>query len=508
MRSLVCKLGSIAALSALVVHVGWAQEDTPEGEPVNPLVDVGLTVIQGDSHGELLHLLNEKRLVENKEHEAMLRNFQSQRDDQQVLLNDAIAELERETQKGVQLEERQSENETEIANQQTIYDERLGSLRELFGVLQQISGDARGVFNGSIVSAELPNRGIFLGELAAKMGTAEELATVDELDQLHYLLLQHLVETGRVSRFPGVIDMTSGERAQSDIVRVGAFNIVSRDGYVNYNLTLQAMNELPRQPSPEFTNTARSLFRAEAGDVVGFAIDPTRGQLLSLETQRATFGEMVGSPLAPFEGSGCWLPFCNGQGGMVGSVIILVGIVGVLLAFERLIMLFLVSQKVAAQKKNPGEPKEDNPLGRVIGIYHANKEVDNETLQLKMGEAVLHETPSLTRNIAIVQVISVVAPLMGLLGTVIGMIQTFQAITLFGTGDPKIMAAGISTALMTTVLGLCVAIPTVLLHALVSQYSRSVLHILDEQSEGIIAQHAEESGAPIGTRQEDAASGD
>lgn len=508
MRTMILRLGTLATLTALVAHVGWAQEDTPEGEQVNPLTDVGLTVVKGDSLGDLLELMRQKRLVENEEHEALLRNFANQRDNQQRLLDDAVAELAEETQRGVQLEARESANETEIANQQTIYDERLGSLRELFGVLQQISGDARGVFNGSIVSAELPNRGIFLGELAAKMGTAEELATVDELDQLHYLLLQHLVETGRVSRFPGVIDMMDGEKAQSDVVRVGAFNIVSRDGYVNYNLTLQAMNELPRQPSPEFTNTARSLFRADPGDVVGFAIDPTRGQLLSLETQRATFGEMVGSPLAPFEGSGCWLPFCNGQGGMVGSVIILVGIVGVLLAFERLIMLFLVSQRVAAQKKNPGEPREDNPLGRVIGIYHANREVDNETLQLKMGEAVLHETPSLTRNIAIVQVISVVAPLMGLLGTVIGMIQTFQAITLFGTGDPKIMAAGISTALMTTVLGLCVAIPTVLLHALVSQYSRSVLHVLDEQSEGIIAQHAEESGAPIGTRQEDAASGD
>lgn len=508
MRTLAYRFGFVVALAAFVGNVVWAQEDTPEGEQVNPLVDVGLTVIQSDTLGELLELMRQKRLVENEQHAEILRDFQDARDNQQRLLDNSIAELERETQRGVDLEERQSANEVEIANQQTIYDERLGSLRELFGVLQQISGDARGVFNGSIVSAEIPNRGVFLGELAAKMGTAEELATVAEMDQLHFLLLQHLVETGKVTRFPGVVDMTGGEKAQTEVVRVGAFNIVSQDGYVNYNLTLQAMNELPRQPSPEFTNTARSLFRAQPGDVVGFAIDPTRGQLLSLETQRATLGEMVGSPLAPFEGSGCWLPFCNGQGGMVGSVIILVGIVGVLLAIERLIMLFLVSQKVASQKKNPGDPRDDNPLGRVIGIYHSNKEVDNETLQLKMGEAVLHETPSLTRNIAIVQVISVVAPLMGLLGTVIGMIQTFQAITLFGTGDPKIMAAGISTALMTTVLGLCVAIPTVLLHALVSQYSRSVLHVLDEQSEGIIAQHAEDSGAAIGERQEDAGSGE
>ena len=76
---------------------------------------------------------------------------------------------------------------------------------------------------------------------------------------------------------------------------------------------------------------------------------------------------------------------------------------------------------------------------------------------------------------------------MGLLGTVIGMIETFQSITLFGAGDPKTMASGISTALMTTVLGLCVAIPTTLLHAIVNQRSRSIIHILDEQSAGIVA---------------------
>ena len=497
MRALIYRMGCLAIVAAFVGQQGWAQEGTPEGERVNPLVDAGLTIVETDTHAELLEAMEQKRIVENKAHADREAEFQAQTDNQQQLLDNAKAEFAAEERRSQDLDAQEGENETEIAKQEEILDERLGSLRELFGVLQQVSGDTRGVFNGSIVSAELPDRGTFLGNLAAQMGTADELATVDQMEHLVFLLTQHLAETGRVSRFSGVVDMVSGERVDTEVVRVGAFNIVARNGYVNYNVSAQEMAELPRQPSAEFTNTARSLFRARPGDVVAFAVDPTRGQLLSLETQRATLGEMVGSPLAPFEGTGCWLPFCNGQGGMVGSVIILVGIVGVLLAFERLIMLFLISQKVAAQKKNPEDPREDNPLGRVIGIYHANKEVDNETLQLKMGEAVLHETPSLTRNIAIVQVISVVAPLMGLLGTVIGMIQTFQAITLFGTGDPKIMASGISTALMTTVLGLCVAIPTVLLHALVSQYSRSVLHVLDEQSEGIIAQHAEESGSPV-----------
>jgi len=81
---------------------------------------------------------------------------------------------------------------------------------------------------------------------------------------------------------------------------------------------------------------------------------------------------------------------------------------------------------------------------------------------------------------------------------VIGMILTFQAITLFGTGDPKTMAGGISTALMTTVLGLCVAIPTVLLHALVNSQSKSLIHLIDEQSAGIVADHAERTGEALG----------
>lgn len=497
MRSVTFRLGLVVSALLMAGQFVLAQEDAPAGEAVNPLVDAGLTIVEAPTLDDLLMLMKDKRLIENEMEEQRLRTFLNARDEQASLLQRAESDFEREQQLSRQLDAQQGENETEIANQQTILDERLGSLRELFGVLQQVSGDARGVFNGSIVSTELPDRHIFLNELAAKMGTASQLATVDEMEHLVFLLTQHLRETGKVSRFTGTVQSAGGDQVEQQVLRVGAFNVVTENGYVNYDVATGNMIELARQPSAEFTNTARQAFQTDPGQMVGFAVDPTRGVLLSLETQRASFGEMVGSPIAPFQGTGCWLPFCNGQGGMVGSVIILVGIVGVLLAIERLIMLTLISQKVSAQRKDPGEPREDNPLGRVIGIYHANREVDNETLQLKMGEAVLRETPALTRNIAIVQVISVVAPLMGLLGTVIGMIQTFQAITLFGTGDPKIMASGISTALMTTVLGLCVAIPTVLLHALVSQYSRSVLHVLDEQSEGIIAQHAERSGTPI-----------
>ncbi|MDH3642229.1 MAG: MotA/TolQ/ExbB proton channel family protein, partial [Gammaproteobacteria bacterium] len=402
-----------------------------------------------------------------------------------------------EEQRSERLETTFEENEIRIGDLQEQLDRRLGSLRELFGVLQQVAGDTRGLFEGSIISAQIPDRGDWLGELAAKMGTSSELATIAEMEQLWFELQREMIESGKVATFPGTIIQLDGQRNDAEIIRVGAFALVSDGEYIKYDADDGTLTELARQPAGRYTSTAEDLQDADAGEVVQFAVDPTRGSLLSLLIQAATVGERVGSPFGGIAKGECYLPFCDGQGGYVGSVIILGGILGVLLALERLFTLSMIGAKVASQKKSD-TANEDNPLGRVLKVYDDNKDVDVETLELKLGEAILGETPSLTRNITLLQVISVVAPLLGLLGTVIGMILTFQAITLFGTGDPKTMAGGISTALMTTVLGLCVAIPTTLLHSIVATRSRSVIHVLEEQSAGIIADHAEQSGRALG----------
>jgi len=176
----------------------------------------------------------------------------------------------------------------------------------------------------------------------------------------------------------------------------------------------------------------------------------------------------------------------------VGYVIIGLGVIGLLLALERLVSLSLISGKVSAQLKND-TPDPGNPLGRVLQVAQNLDTNEVETLELKLGEAVYRETPRLTRSLLFIKIISVVAPLLGLLGTVTGMIVTFQAITLFGTGDPKLMAGGISQALVTTVLGLTVAIPIVLLHTLVSGRSKGILHVLQEQSAGIVATRSAEN---------------
>ena len=452
--------------------------------------------VEANTLDELLRNVDERRIVESREHVQRERRFQSDRTAQAELLANAEAERRSEERRSDRLETRFEENEIRLLDLQEQLDRRLGSLRELFGVLQQVAGDTRGVFEGSLISAEFPDRGEWLGNLAAKMGTASQLATIEEMETLWFELQREMTESGRISRFDGTITRLSGEQTPADIIRVGAFALLGDGEYLSYDTDDGSLVELARQPAARFTNTVEDVEDAASGEVVGLAIDPTRGSLLSLLIQAATVGERVGSPFGGIAKGECYLPFCDGQGGYVGAVIILGGILGVLLAIERFVTLSITSAKVNAQKRSESV-SDGNPLGRVLNVYHANRAVDVETLELKLGEAILGETPGITRNITLIQVISVVAPLLGLLGTVIGMILTFQAITLFGTGDPKTMAGGISTALMTTVLGLCVAIPMTLLHAIVAQRSRSVIHVLEEQTQGIIADHAEQSGQAL-----------
>ena len=459
--------------------------------------DSGLILNEANSLDELLRNVQNRRVVEARDHAAREANFRKDKAAQAQLLRDAQAERTRQEQRSEQLETSFEENEARIGQLQEALDKRLGSLRELFGVLQQVAGDTRGLFEGSIISAQYPDRGDWLGELAKKMGTASQLATIDEMEELWARLQQEMTESGKIAKFETTVTQANGEKKDVTATRIGAYGVVADGEFLQWDVGTQQLVQLGRQPSGRFTSTINALAGAGAGEVVNMGIDPTRGSLLALEIQKASWGERIGSPFGGISNGECYLPFCDGQGGYVGAVIIMLGIIGVLLAIWKMLQLIGVSRKVNAQKTS-STADSGNPLGRVLKVYEDNQDTDVETLELKLGEAILGETPKITSNITLIQVISAVAPLLGLLGTVTGMIQTFQAITLFGAGDPKTMAGGISVALMTTVLGLVVAIPTILLHSVVSSRSKSLLHTLEEQSAGIIAEHAEKSGKALG----------
>jgi len=431
--------------------------------------------IEAKSLAELLQLVKDGKVVNARINDRREQEFIADKSRQQGEVRNAQREQANEEARSERLEAQFEKNEQDIAAKQEILAKRLGSLRELFGVLQQVAGDTQGVFEGSIVSAEFPGRGEWLGNFAKSMGKSSKLATIEEIERLWFELQREMTESAKVSRFTAEMIKLDGERVQQEVIRIGSYNLVSADGYVTYDIENQLIKELPKQPESRFVDSAEALMAAGSG-FVPFGLDPTRGQLLALQIQVPTLEERIH------------------QGGIPGYVIIGLGIIALIIAVVKFVSLTMLGIEVTGQAKNAGSPSKDNPLGRIIGVYGENKDVDSETLQLKIDEAILKEQPAINRFIGFIKIISMVAPLLGLLGTVIGMIVTFQAITLFGTGDPKTMAGGISQALITTVLGLTVAIPTVLLHYFVHSRAQSIMQVLNEQSGGLIAEHAEQAG--------------
>jgi biopolymer transport protein ExbB len=429
---------------------------------------------------DLLKRVQQGEVVERRENREREQRFERDKANQQKMLADAQGQRAALEARSNELETQFEENELRVADLTEQFDKRLGSLKELFGVLQQVAGDTKAQFENSITSAQPsirnandPDRIQFLGDLAVKMGTASKLASIEEIERLWYEMLNEMQQTGRVVSYRAPVILGDGQQTETDVTRVGVFNLITDGKYLQYTPETGNITELARQPQQaSFVKTTSDLVGADSGRVT-FALDPTRGQILSLLIQEPDLRERIE------------------QGGTVGYIIIALGIIGLLLALWRWLALVITGSRVRAQlKKNT--PSTDNPLGRVLKVADDNRSVDRETLELKLGEAIYKERPALDRALPFIKIISVVAPLLGLLGTVTGMIVTFQAITLFGTGDPKLMAGGISQALVTTVLGLVVAIPTVLLHTIVSGRSRSIQQVLQEQAAGIVAERDEQ----------------
>ena len=420
---------------------------------------------------ELLQQVASGRASDAQAARERLQAFRSDRANQQQLLADMRGEKTRQEQLSERLEGQFDVNDGAIIELEAELNEALGDLKELFGVLQQAAGDGIGQMSTSVTQVQFPDRLEWMTEFAAKMGQTNRMASLDEIERLWFELQREMTETGKVVSFPTMVVNANGEEVQQDVVRIGAFNLVSNGKYLEFIPETGRVVELQRQPQGRYTNRIPDLESASSG-VLPVGLDPTRGQLLGLLVQSPSLGERIA------------------QGKEVGYVIIALGIIGVLIALWRLIVLSGMSAKVKAQIKNPDQPG-DNPLGRVLKVYKEHSGTDVEALELKLGEAILRETPKFNAMLPLLKIISVVAPLLGLLGTVTGMIVTFQAITLYGAGDPKLMAGGISTALVTTVLGLVVAIPTVFLHTLVSSRARRLTQILQEESCGILAEQAE-----------------
>jgi len=427
-----------------------------------------------DTLDELLEMVKNRTLADQGELARREAEFAAARDQQQELLARAHARRAALEKRGSELEAAFDANKREIDTRQQQLDNKLGALKELFGIFQQTSGDLQGVFFNSPTSAQYQDRNAFLEAFAKKMSKASEISTIEEIERLWFELQREMTQSGKVVKFNAPVLQADGTEAAREVIRVGAFNVVSADpaAYLVWRGESQRLAELKRQPAGDALDLVEDYGSTDK-PVAHFALDPTGGSLLERLVETPGLMDRIE------------------QGGLVGYVIIGLGIIALLVAIERLIVLSIVAARVAAQRRKIDQASDSNPLGRVLLTYHENRGVDSETLEMKLGEAILKEMPSLNRGLTFLKIVAVAAPLLGLLGTVTGMINTFQAITLFGTGDPKTMAGGISQALVTTVQGLCVAIPTVFLHSICSGRAKAVIHMLQEQTAGLIAQYME-----------------
>ncbi|RDV25131.1 MotA/TolQ/ExbB proton channel family protein [Alteromonas aestuariivivens] len=418
---------------------------------------------------DLLEQVKKNRVSEARINEQREAEFRSERADKQALLRNAQAQLKAEQDRGDRLQKQFSDNEVTMNDKAAELDQATGTLGEMFGVVRQASSEAYGRISISIVSAQYPGRDDFLAEMSED---SKGLPNIHELEDLWFALQTEMTESGQVVRFNTQVVNLDGGTSEQEVVRVGTFNLVGENGYLTYDVENEVVQPLGRQPDSHLVGSAQDLLDTKSG-FVPFYADPSQGAILGLLKQKATMSERYHA------------------GGVVGYVITGMLVIGLLIGIYKLVTLTVMGGKIRSQLKNPGNPSSGNPLGRILQVYKDNKDADAENLELKLDEAILKELPSIESGINVIKIFAAIAPLLGLLGTVLGMIATFQTITLFGTGDPRMMAGSISMALVTTAQGIIAALPLILTHSIVASRSKSIVHILDEQTAGIVAAHTE-----------------
>ena len=429
-----------------------------------------------DSLEALLEEVQKQRSQERRENTERLQRFTETRDQQKTLLMEAKSLLAEAQAAGNRLDREASENAGRIRDADLALETELGDMGELREQLLRSAEWFLKATETSLVSAQIPDRATGVEDLVR----TRELPSLDQIEGLWRLQLQEMIEMGRVARFPADIIGSEGESVQAEVTRVGLFGAVSGGSFLRYLPGSGRLIEPRRQPPARYRDQALKLEQADTG-VLPMPIDPTRGELLLQLSQTPNLEERIRQGID--------------QGGIIGWIILGLGGIGLLIGLGRLWVLGRLDRGIGRQLKDR-TPDRLNPLGRILRVYTDNPGVDTETLGLKLDEAILRELPRIRWGLGTLSVLAAIAPLLGLLGTVTGIIETFQAVTVHGTGDPRLMSGGISQALVTTVEGLVVAIPLLLLHSFLSSRSNRIIQVLDEQSAAMVARLAEQQSVP------------
>ena len=409
------------------------------------------------------------------EDQQRLREFQADKAAQEQKMTTARQALAAAEGRGRALSAKFDANEAVLGELEAQVSEQAGDFQELLGQFRSAAGETMPEISNSFANFDYDGRVEGIAEIAE----ARTLPNRSQLERLPKAMLQEMIAQSEVKSFTSTVDGIGpdGSNAEAEIMRVGVFTAATVDGAEfievrkqdNGDTFLQAFK---KQPAGAYASSMSSLIKAGPDQIVRAPVDPSKGTLFGILGDLPELGDRLK------------------QGGPVGMVIAVLLAIGLLIGLYKMFTLFTMggAMRRTAKTRQAGD---GNPLARVFEAYEQNKQNDIETLELKLDEQILREGPRIERFNDIIKVLAAVAPLLGLLGTVIGMIITFTSITIYGAGDPKLMAGGISVALMTTVFGLVAAIPLLLIHAVVSAMARGNQQILDEQAAGLVAEKAE-----------------
>jgi len=412
---------------------------------------------------DLLKKAKESSLMQSKEDKLREKRFMEDLKNQQVALDLLKKQIQEEELLSNTLREGIDAREEELVLLDAKLKEANSELGELFGTVKQISTDLSVKVNTSLVSLEHPQRREFLKNLLNQ----RTLPNIEQLEKIWRIMLQEIIEAGNIREFSSKV-LSNDSFEYQDVIRIGNFNIISKNAFLQYDSFNSVLIEPISQPNFAILSVLNRYFNS-TNEISELIVDPTKGSLIEMISYKPTVQERIR------------------QGGVIGYIIIVIGIVGILFAFFKYIWLFVISIKVKRQLKNLDTKISNNPLGRIINIYNDNKNLDATDLEYRIDEALYKETPTLQGGFSMIKLFAAASPLLGLLGTVTGMILTFQSITMFGTSDPKLMAGGISQALVTTMLGLSVAIPLLFAHTVLNSKAKKIINILEQQSLSLIA---------------------
>ncbi|MDP5252948.1 MULTISPECIES: MotA/TolQ/ExbB proton channel family protein [unclassified Vibrio] len=357
------------------------------------------------------------------------------------------------------------DNEKQLAQLQQELNLASGSLGELFGVVRQHGKEVKNALTDAVTTIDTEHS----TEVIDRIVAAETLPTMTQLTDFWQVLSEQITRSGQVHFAEVNFVDGKGNIAPVNAATVGNFALVTPQGVAEWQAKTQQARLYEQLPARSLT--LETLTEPSQSPVVAL-LDPTKGELFAQLKNKPTLTDRLVAA------------------GGVGKVILALLVVGLVIALYRGFVLLKTRQSIVKQLKNPQSP-QDNPLGRVLSVYQAEQQRSVEALELRMLETIVDEQAELEKGLSMLKLLAALAPMLGLLGTVTGMIETFQVITQFGNGDPKVMAGGISMALITTVLGLISAIPLLLAHNLLSSQAQALRHILEKQGIGLVAEQAE-----------------